>query len=492
MNIITNELNIMNDMLRPFSTGRNGVYYTVKRFLCPIYGRKFERNFTSHVDLATSIIRNAHGSFLSDSEPSKVIIGFKKHIEDLEGLILSKEEAICTMNMCLDLGHLNRRLFRNCIEIVEDEYFKPVLVKDCDKVHPLTDLGYKNIDNTYEFVNNMSIQHKALIVIWTHIINQRKDHSQHGRHRQLYKPSESIDPEKEEIVTTRKLGRVLDPKPIRARISRIPSGKKLSNMLALQLREQIPDASLSDACYISHIFTTDLPLSGQLNEDTIDLLAQRFSEFTPSKLVDNMYSISKFCRSATRRFNEIWSFHDPNVDRIPTKRRCLYKIERRQFKSSFVLHVLKTLELYCDPERNKKDTVNPYIYEKNMLTLPLHIMLDLSHSDIPIPINLWDKLVVKIDTILKDVKYLDLCSIGLFFEAVVVSKYTTENTIEVAKGMLKKCVIDNDKIETYNSIQYILKVVSEQCLENEFRDLIDALLDDLGTTQNTNTNLFGS
>ncbi|UKJ88289.2 P-type ATPase [Theileria orientalis] len=241
---------------------------------------------------------------------------------------------------------------------------------------------------------------------------------------------------------------VLDPIPIRARISYIPPGKKLSNTLAVQLRESVLECSLSDLCHILHIFSTPLPLTGQLNEDTMDLIGRNFCKYEASDLAKNIFSISAFCRYASKRFLDIWSFTDPNAERVPSRGKILYKFEKRKLDKIIINKVLESLEEY----RNSNIELENYeghIDVISDLSVHLHILNNFANSDIEIPINTWEGLIMKLHSIMQGQNKFEMREIGLFCDTLMKVKYTTPNTLKCLKTMLKSFTI-SEELSSYD------------------------------------------
>ncbi|BAM39410.1 P-type ATPase [Theileria orientalis strain Shintoku] len=409
----------------------------------------------------SKLIIDAHQSCFNKSGETIAKEQFHRFSNNLKNCIFSKQEAACALRFCLDLEHFDPILFRNIIKVLEDEYFKPVLCEDLeDTSHELYNITKKNVSNTYEFMNSLSIKDKTNIVIWTWLIN--KETKKRTRRIKIHKRTEEIDPEKKEVYVTRRTRMVLDPIPIRARVSYIPPGKRLSNTLAFQLRESVPECSLPELCNILHIFSTPLPLSGQLNEDTMDLIAQKFSKYEVGELAKNIYSVSSFCKYASKRFLDIWSFTDPNQDRVPTRGKILYKFEKRKLDKRFINKVLESIEEYAN-SNIELENYKGYLDVTSDISVHLHILNNFANSDIEIPINTWEGLIVKLVSITEEQNKFEMREIGLFCDTLIKVKYTTPNTLNCARMMIKSFTISEEML---NHDYYLMSQILEVILMN--------------------------
>ncbi|XP_953854.1 uncharacterized protein TA06405 [Theileria annulata] len=417
----------------------------------------------------SKIIQDAHQSCFKDIEKSIKEDSFSAYANELKNCILSKQEAASALKICLDLNFFEPNLFRDLIKLLEDEYFKPVLLEDSNDKHELYNITKSNPSNTFNFINSLSVKDKSMIIIWTCKVNSNV---KKFKRNFTVKRSEKIDPEKKELYITKRTGMVLDPIPIRAKMSFIPPGKKLSNMLSMQLRDHVPNADLMELCYISHIFSTPLPLSGQLNEDTIELIAENFCKFDYLELSKSMFSLSSFCRYAKNRFLEVSSFMDPNINRRPTRGKVLEKIDYRKLSNKFVRKMLESVENYINSTDLEDDYIG-YLMVNSDITVHLHILNNLANSDIPISINVWENLVIKLEKLMDYVKNFDVKEIGLYCDSVLSVKYTTENTIEVSRKMFKNFTVACEyNKEDYYLISQILKYILKNRLIGDSSDLL--------------------
>eukprot|EP00375_Theileria_parva_P003755 XP_766441.1 hypothetical protein [Theileria parva strain Muguga] len=452
----------------------------INRLRITKFGFKNYSNNYNHVSLIkrinfstlspSKIIQDAHRACFKDIKQSIKEDSFSPYANDLKNCIFSKQEAASALKLCLDLNFFEPKLFRDVIKVLEDEYFKPVLLEDSNDTHnELYNITKTNPSNTFSFINSLPPKDKSTIIIWTWKTNSNV---KKVKQRLTVKRTEEIDPEKKELYVTKRTGMVLDPIPIRARMSYIPPGKKLSNMLSMQLREHVPNADLIDLCYISHIFSTPLPLSGQLNEDTIDLIAEHFCKFDTSDLSRNMFTLSSFCRYSKNRFLEVSSFMDPNVNRRPTRGKLLQKIDYRKLSTNFMTKMLESVENYSNSS-DLNDDYSGYLVVNSEITVHLHILNNLANSDIPISINKWEKLVIKVKNLMESVKNFDVKEISLYCDAVLSIKYTTPNTIDVAKQMIKNFTVSCEYTkEDYYLISQILKFILNNQFTTESSELI--------------------
>ncbi|KAK1443500.1 hypothetical protein BgAZ_203760 [Babesia gibsoni] len=396
-------------------------------------------------------------------------------LRGVRGSTLSVKEAYITIKLCLRTGIVDEELFRHCLSIVEAGYFSPVLSNGWGIDTLSSDKDHEGLPRScFDAINGLHICDKASL--W-----QEKFSSNLGKQTPKVDPTKShktqdIDPEGRERYTTKKLGKVLDPKPLRVRIRKMAAGKKLANTVALQLRESVREASLSELADICTIFACRLPLSGQLNDDTILMLASRLSEFSPKELSSVLHHIAIMCSAASMRSYETWSFTTTprGVRSSQTHRLC--RIGRKELPKHFLEKVASAAELYSRDGVIAAPLGSRLGYPLEPLDEHIQTVRLLAHSDMPLSITLWDDLLSKK---IPDGSQVKLSTVLSFFEAVDYAKYYTPGTIDKAKWLLS-CKRDEGSDGAYHgdmqrAIDQLLYFSSVYSQERQSKDIIDTL-----------------
>ncbi|GBE60550.1 P-type ATPase, putative [Babesia ovata] len=300
------------------------------------------------------------------------------------------------------------------------------------------------------------------------------------RERHTSRDTTDVDPEKREIFTTRKLGKVVDPKPLRVRIRDMPPGKKLCSAVALQLREAIDGASLTELGDISTMFAARLPLSGQLNDDTMELLAERFRDFSPEQLSTQMSHIALLSSAATARYLETWSHRRALGSTRASQAHRLYRIGRKQLPKLFLTKLSATAELYAK-ERVKPLTLGFRMgYHMDAVEQEFFTLRSLARSDMPLSMSLWDLLVAAAEERLETNEEVNLRCVIWLLEAINAAKYTTPSTIGLARRLIAKCKVPSDLDRNHIHIDTIdvaamLRFTEDYSLGKDARSVIETM-----------------
>ncbi|KAK2196840.1 hypothetical protein BdWA1_002089 [Babesia duncani] len=153
---------------------------------------------------AASIIKSAYDSCKGLKEPlENTVCVLNDYVPQIRYYTLSIEEAIVTLKLCLSHDYFDEEVIKKCITLLEDEYFKPILLTDPNmEKHPFVDL-YDFVDQAYEFVKNLTVQDKVKLILWQWRIQDKGiSYIKINEHNKT--TTEEVDPEKKEIYETKK------------------------------------------------------------------------------------------------------------------------------------------------------------------------------------------------------------------------------------------------------------------------------------------------
>ncbi|CDR94288.1 hypothetical protein, conserved [Babesia bigemina] len=403
----------------------------------------------------------------------------RDQLRSLRGATLSKQEAFLALQFCLRVGYFEKDLLSNCMCLVESGYYNPVLKTpwNGDDSPPLKNVS-ELPNNCFDAVNGMPISDKA--TMWQDRLMKMRRTPRGQRETHTSRGITDVDPEKREIFTTRKLGKVVDPKPLRVRVRDMPPGKKLCSAVAFQLREAVDGASLTELGDISTMFAARLPLSGQLNDDTMELLAERLGYYTPEELATQISHIAIVSSAATARYVETWSHRRALGSTRASQAHRLYRIGRKTLPKQFLTKLSVAAELYA------RERVTPVAlgfrlgYHMDATEQQFFTLRSLARSDTPLSMTQWDLLLASAEESLDgDAEVNARCVIWLL-DAINAAKYTTLSTIHLARMLTAKCEIASDvdrnhtHVDTFD-VKPMLRFVEENSLGDDAKRIIKAV-----------------
>ncbi|KAK1935975.1 hypothetical protein X943_000690 [Babesia divergens] len=428
----------------------------------------------------TATIRAADNLSVYNSSPGKPKEAhIVSRLGDIRGSTLSIQDACAVLKTCLEVGHFDHELLSDCLSVVEGGYFSPVLVGGSEADAPLLfSADASPFKSCFDAINGLSVREKASM--WQDKLSRiRRKCISHVEQLQPHVTAD-IDPEGRELFTTKKLGKVLDPKPLRVRVRQMAPGRKLCNTLALQLREAIPSATLMDLGNICTIFAVRLPLSGQMNDDTMDMLAARLHSFSPEDLASVMHHIAFLCSAAATRAVETWSYNRASGSARSSESHRLYSIRRLKLPQPFLQKVANAVGVYTNGEVCPEALGFCLGRELKPLEQHVHTAMLLARSDVPLSIQLWNALLSNVDKHLHEGIAVDTQTVLCFFEAVDYAQYTTPQTINTAQRLLSSCKYDNTaNVDIFEgkhlAILQMLRLISTYSLGTYAKELLDIL-----------------
>ncbi|GIX63074.1 P-type ATPase [Babesia caballi] len=433
--------------------------------------------------VAAAAIRDVHELLRSKdglTDSSREVIA--ERLRGIRASALSKQEAFLALQLCLEAGCFERELLRGCLSVLEAGYFGPALVDGWDGEEPLVaEFVEKAPRNCHDAVDAMRVRDKVAMVVWQDRLALGS--CSRAQESDAPKPQRSaeIDPEKREVFTTRKLGKVLDPKPLRVRIRTMAPGKKLCSALALQLREAVPDAPLADLGAICAMFAARRPLSGQLNDDTMAMLAGRLYSFTAEELAACVPSIAVLCDAAAARAVETWSYHRASGGARASEAHRLYRIGRQQLPKAFLARVAAATEVYARGEAGRV-ALGPWTgHPLEQVEQQLYTLRSLARSDVPLSMPLWNALIAGVGNSLDGGEVATTRGGLWLLEAMNASKYTTPATVSLARRMLGSCETPGDSAAEELDIgplavSQVLRLIVAYSMANDARKVVEALL----------------
>ncbi|ORM41994.1 uncharacterized protein BXIN_1052 [Babesia sp. Xinjiang] len=379
-----------------------------------------------------------------------------ERLSHVRGSTLSTQEAFYTLQLCLKFGYFYRDLLRDCLAVVEADFFSPALTDAWNGEPPLITESNSDVPtNCYHGVNAMSIRDKAAMIVWQDKLSSRRKKHRSAVASNKFKGTSELDPERREVFTTKKLGKVLDPKPLKVRVQTMVPGKKLCGTLALQLREAISCGSLADVCDICAMFSVKRPLSGKLNDDTIELLTNRLCEFTEEDLCTHIHHIAILCAAAAARTVETWSHHRASEGLRSLEAHRLYRISRKQLSQKFLKKLSSAVGLYSEG-RIQPAALGALTVEKlDLLNQHINTLRLLARSDLPLSMSTWDRLMALV------AKYLDYGCVPdvrtaiWLLEAIIAAKYTTPTTVDVTRRVLASCKPEENLVSECRNVSPI-------------------------------------
>ncbi|GFE54041.1 P-type ATPase, putative [Babesia ovis] len=430
-----------------------------------------------------AVIRKAYEAIqMGDGSSDSSVSLIAEKLRDIRGSTLSNQEAFLTLQLCLKSGCFQRDLIRDCLSIVEADYFSPVLQDAWNGESPIIIPKAKNaVTNCYDGINAMSIREKASMIVWQERIGPFRNKYAHKSTFDKQRYTTELDPEKRELFTTRKLGKVIDPKPFKVRVHTMAPGKKLCATLAVQLREGIPSASLTDLGHMCTMFSVKRPLSGTMNDDTLDLLSHRLYGFSAEELANHIHQIAIMCFAAAERAAETWSYHRASERRRSSEAHRLYRISRKQLPKRFLIKVAEAAGIYATEKRQASNLTTPILEQAGPLNQYVYTLRSLARSDVPISMDLWDKLMQLVAEHIDDGSLVDSHTVVWLLEAVNASKYTTPITIDVTRRVMTSCKPTKEPIRSSDSlypidIARILRLIWTYALTEDTQFSIEAFL----------------
>nr|BAN64902.1 hypothetical protein [Babesia bovis] len=402
----------------------------------------------------TAAIRAAYELSKSKSRIDESITNrIAETLRDVRGCTLSNQEAFYTLDLCLRSGIFQHNLFHDCLSIVEADYFNPVLIDPWNGEPPLLQTSDERLPrNSHCGVNGMSIEQKASLIVCQDKINAPSQSDSASSRTQR---TTELDPEKHELFTTKKLGKVLDPKPFKVRVNAMVPGKKLCNTVALQLKEAIRTASSVDITHLCSIFVVRRPFSGTVNDDAIDMLTERLLEYTPEQLFTYIHHLAIFCSAAASRATETWSY-DSDFEKVRSYgSHRTYRIRRTQLPKRLLVNVSEAVDIYASKNIGTIVPSTMFCYGLDKLEQHVYTMRSLAMSDVPISMATWDGLMSLVGHHIEEGYIPSVYTVLCLLEAINASKYTTSITNDVAHRVISCCTVGNEALKGVPNLSHL-------------------------------------